>query len=188
MENGSSQQPQTPANWQFTPEGSQSANTDLTSHHDEPETVVEWTASEFVAHHKNTNWYAALAFCTFAGAGIIYLLTKDLITVGMIFVVAAIFGIFAARKPRTLNYRLDTSGIHIDAKSYAYNLYKSFSIIDEGAISSIRLSPMKRFMPPLSMYYDPKDEDKIADVLNNYMPFEEKSDDVIDSFMRRIRF
>jgi hypothetical protein len=38
------------------------------------------------------------------------------------------------------------------------------------------------------MYYDPQDEAKISQVLSDYLPFVEGHKDVVDQFMRRIRF
>jgi hypothetical protein len=48
--------------------------------------------------------------------------------------------------------------------------------------------PLKRFMPPLSLYMDPADEEKIVDVLADYLPVEQREQDPIDKLMRRLRF
>jgi hypothetical protein len=39
-------------------------------------------------------------------------------------------------------------------------------VVPEGAFNSIVFMPLKRFAVPLSIYYDPKDEDKIIAVLS----------------------
>jgi hypothetical protein len=149
---------------------------------------VSWTASEFVSHQKNSGWYLLLGIAGIVGAAIVYLLTRDVISTVTIVIVIIILGIFATRKPRTLQYQLTSQGMQIGEKSYPYNLFKSFSVIEEGAISSVMLMPLKRFMPPISVYYDPKDEQKIADLLTSYLPYEERNKDMVDRFMNKIRF
>ena len=62
---------------------------------------VTWSASEFVAHDKSINWYIALAASVLFFTAIVYLITKDKITSGVIIFAAIIFGVYAARKPRT---------------------------------------------------------------------------------------
>lgn len=149
---------------------------------------VSWTASEFIAHDKASGWYGLLALGGALGAAIIYLLTRDIITTGMIIIVTVLFGVFAARKPRVLDYGLDGSGIHIGQKFYPYGDFKSFSVIDEGSISGIWLMPLRRFMPNLTIYYAPDDEDKILNVLSQYLPFEDRQHDMVDRFLRKVRF
>lgn len=149
---------------------------------------VQWTASEFVAHQKNSSWYALLGGAAAVAAVLVYLLTRDKITVAMILIAAIAMGIFAGRKPRTLQYQLDASGVRIAQKLYPYGLFKSFSVIDEGPLSSIVLMPLKRFMPSISMYYEPSDEAVIVNMLSAYLPYEERQRDAVDSFMHRIRF
>lgn len=106
----------------------------------------------------------------------------------MIVVVAIMFGVFAARQPRVLAYQLDHSGIRIGDKFYPYSEFKSFSVLDEGPVSSILLLPLKRFMPGVSMYYPPEQEEKIVTVIANYLPHEEREPDPLDRLMRKMRF
>jgi hypothetical protein len=102
--------------------------------------------------------------------------------------VVGVLAVVASRPPRTLSYKLDNYGVHIGQKSFPYANFKSFSVIDEGAISAINLLPLKRFLPPISVYYDPKDEDKIAAIISDYLPFEEHKEDLVDQLVRKIRF
>lgn len=149
---------------------------------------ISWTASEFIAHHKSASWYGLLGLGTVALAAIIYLLTHDKVSTGVVVVAAFILGIYAARKPRVLEYRLDDTGLSVGGKAYSYNLFKSFAVVDEGAFASIVLMPLKRFMPVLTIYYAPEDEPKILKMLSEHLPVEEHRYDAVDSFLRRIRF
>lgn len=151
------------------------------------EPYVSWTASEYLANPKSAGWFGSLALASVLLAVIIYFITKDIIPTVVIGLVGVIIGVFAARQPRVLEYHLDNKGIYIGHKFYAYSMFKSFSIANDQALGYISLMPLKRFMPPLVIHYDPNDEDKIADTLASYLPFEEHKRDIIDNISRRFR-
>jgi hypothetical protein len=150
--------------------------------------TISWTASEFIAHQKSVGWYVILAAVTIVIAGLIYFLTKDLISTIVVVVGALTFGIYAARQPRQLDYHLDNQGVTIGSKYHAYDEFRSFAIVPEGAFSSIIFMPLKRFGQLTTIYLAPADEDKIVQLLSNILPVEEHRHDAIDQLMRRIRF
>lgn len=149
---------------------------------------VRWTASEYVAHQKPTGWFLALGAVTLLLAVLVYFLTRDFISTAVIFVGATLFGMYAARPPRELEYALDKSGLQIGAKHFAYSNFRSFSVIPEGAFDSILFMPLKRFAVPLSIYFAPEDQEKILAVLSAQLPMETHKLDMIERFMRRIHF
>lgn len=208
-----SQKPDEEANWQFHAGGAspaqpqqtvQSAQQQQTVPADVPPSApedpaqfmppvtgthhVEWTASEYVAHEKGLMWYVALLGGVVALTVVVYLLTKDLIAVVMIGLVAILFAILAARKPRVLHYEVGPQGVSIGGKMYPYADFKSFGVVTQGAFSSIVLMPLKRLMPALSVYYPPEEEQKIVEALSDYLPFAPVTPDFIDRTMFRIRF
>lgn len=152
------------------------------------QTEITWTASEFVAHEKSASWYMGLAVAAAAIAGLIYLITRDFVSVGVVLFGAFMLGVYGARQPRQLDYSIDPSGVTIGQKYYPFSDFRTFSIIPEGAFSSIVFMPLKRFAPPTTIYYDPKDENSIVAVLSNSLPFEEGKHDAVERLMRRIRF
>ncbi len=149
---------------------------------------VGWSASEFINHQKSTSWYAILAVVGIGASVLIFLVTHDVVSAVLVAIVALTLGYLGSRQPRVLDYKVDTTGIYVGPRFYPYALFKSFSIVDEGPISSIMLLPLKRFMPFITIYFSPDDEDKIADLLGQYLPFEHREHDAIDKLMRKIRF
>jgi len=150
--------------------------------------LVTWTASEYVGTQKTTSWFAMLAAATVSLAVIVYFLTSDVVSVVVIVILGVIIGVFAARQPQVLEYNLDHSGIYVGQRFYPYNYFKTFSVVEDGAFSHISLLSLKRFMPPLAVHYSPNDEDKIIKTLADYLPYEEHKRDVIENFTRRVRF
>lgn len=149
---------------------------------------ITWTASEFVAHHKSVGWYGVLALGAVILAAIIWLLTRDLISAIVVIVAAVVFGFYGARQPRELQYSLSSRGLSIGPRHFALEQFRSFSIITEGAFSSIVFVPLKRFAPLVTIYYDPADEPKIVALLSDTLPHAERERDMIDRIMWRIRF
>jgi len=176
-----SQQP----SWQYVGEAKQSSQSVQSTSQNES---YQWSASEFIAYQKNAGWYLLLILVICVISGLVFIITRDLISTVSIIFAGILFMIFAARKPRVLEYQIDKNGISIGQKLYSYSNLKSFSIINEGAMRSISLYPLQRFMPSISIYFEPQEEPNIIDALANYLPQEDKKQDVIDRLMHRIRF
>jgi hypothetical protein len=171
--------------WKFT-----SAQTDAgpDSSNEAPVEPITWSAESLVAHNKSAMWYAGLVIVTAILAGLVYLLTSDKISTGVIIGVAVIFGVSASHHPKNLTYQLDENGFIVGKKAYNFDSFKAFSVIDESGYSSIYLTPLKRFMPPLIIYASPDIESQVVSVLGDRLPFEQTKNDPIDNLMRRINF
>ena len=184
-------------NWEYKPDGKEvSAAPNLpgsaASTGPQPKSpkdaTISWTASEYIDHTRGSGWYLALSAGTVVLAGLVYLITKDYFATGVIVVMGAVVGVFSTHKPKQVAYELSSLGLKADEKVYALNLFKSFALIREGALSSVNLIPIKRFMPPLSIYFDPSDEQKIVSLLGSHLPLEEGGLDAIERLSRRLRF
>jgi hypothetical protein len=181
--------------WEYKPKDDNPAESDYseTASADAPApkpksaSNISWQAAEFIEHPHNPSWYGSLVLITAALTALVYFVTKDYVATGTIPIVGIIVGVFAGHKPGIASYEISSSGLSINGKNYAYNLFKSFSVLREGSLSSVNLFPLKRFMPPVSAYFDPKDEPKIMDALGNYLPYEERQMDAIERLSRRLR-
>ena len=175
--------PDASGSWQFTQDSQSPATQPVV-----PEEEVNWTASEFIAHEKSLNWYLVLAASVLFFTALVYLITRDKITAGIIIFAAIVFGVYAKRQPRTLSYHLESAGLRIDEKFYDFGQFRSFVVLHDGAISSVSFMPLKRFMPILTVYYELADEQKILQLISSRLPMENRGRDAIDRFLHRIRF
>ncbi len=177
------EQPSSDTNWQFNPEVKPGVSiTQATS----PE--VTWTASEFIGHEKSLAWYVMLGVVATIVAGGIFVLTHDYASSIMVIIITVAAAVFSSRKPRTLTYKLDDHGLVVGDKGYPYNKFKSFSLVEEDAVKSIYLLPLQRFMPPVSVYFPPDQEQQVLNVIGSYLPKEPRGLDAIERLMRRIHF
>lgn len=150
--------------------------------------AITWTASEFIAHAKSPSWYLALSAVAAALSAVVYLISRDIISVIVVVVAALLLGFYGGRQPRQLEYKLDFKGLSIDDKHLGYGEFRSFSVMTEAGFSSIVFMPLKRFAAPTTIYYPPEDEDKIVGVLSGHLPLEERTHDAVDRLMHRIRY
>lgn len=156
---------------------------------DSPSDSIQWQASEFVDHQKNPIWFLLFGLGTVVFSIGIYFITGGSILSTVVVAVAGLtFAMYAGQKPRTLTYALLPNTLKIGDKQYSYDDFKTFSVMQEGALNSIILQPLKRFLPPLTLYFANDDGEKIFDILASRVPHEERKADAIDSLMRRIRF
>jgi hypothetical protein len=150
--------------------------------------TISWSASEYIEHQRGGSWYLLLIIGTAALSAILYLWTKDYFATGSIIIVGVVLGSVARWKPKQIDYELSSSGLQAGEKFYPLNQFKTFSIVHEGQLSSLVLNPLKRFMPPVSVFFDVNDEEKIMDVIGDHLPMEKGSTDRIDRLSRRLRF
>ena len=180
--------------WVFKPAGSDNtASSEATDHSPARETVetkdsVEWTASEYVAHQKTASWYVQLFLATVVVAALVYVITRDTMSTGVMLFAGLVFAVVAARKPKVLAYRLDQGGLTVGQKYYPYSQFKSFALMQEGPLATIIFMPLKRFNPSVDIYIPPDNADAILEVLSNNLPFETRKPGLVDTFAHRIRF
>ena len=149
---------------------------------------VSWTASEFVAHEKNGGWFAILIAGSIILAAIIFIVTREWLSIIAITVLAVAVGVFGNLKPRVLQYEISPKGITVGDKHFAFEDFKSFSVIEDGAIASIQLLPQKRLKTLLTVYLDPAQTDNIIELLGDYLPFDQRKRDMSDKLSSRFRF
>jgi len=183
----------TKSGWEYKPDGGgASASGDnggpAPSPADASAKNVSWEAPEYIEHHHGAAWYLTLLAVTLALGAIVYLVSsRDLFATIVVLILGGIVGIFARYKPGIAKYEINGTGLSINGKTYRYGDYKSFAIIREGVLSSVNLLPLKRFMPPVTAYFEPPEEKTIMAALGNYLPYEDRQLDPVERLSRRLR-
>jgi len=172
-------------------EASYSQEDDQLQEDDSPVTThqeVSWLGSEYIHHEKSGAWFMALFGIAVLAAGLVFLVTRDFITSGMIVFCAFIFGVFSRREPKQIQYSVSDNGIVIDDKSFSYKQFKSFSVAQEGAIENIILRPVKRFDTYKTIYCAPEQLDQIVEIMSSHMAMDDHAPDAVDKLMLKVRF
>jgi hypothetical protein len=150
--------------------------------------VVQWTASEYIQHQKPTGWYGLTVFFTVAISVIMYLILHDFFAPVLFALIGASLFLYGHRQPETLTYSVGPNGVGIGNKRHGLDDFRSFSMLDDDGILTIQLNPLKRFMPAISLYLDPKDADRVANAFALHLPHEDRSIEFVDRIARKLRF
>jgi hypothetical protein len=149
---------------------------------------ISWNGPEFIAHDKSSRWYLFMCGGTLVICALIYLLLRDVVTVLVVIVSAALITYYGSRKPRYTQYVVDKQNFVISNKQFNYGDFRSFSVVNEGHFYNATLMPLKRFSPTSSLYFDQSIEQQVFDLLSEHLPFEEHRPDLLDRLLRRIGY
>ncbi len=152
------------------------------------EPLFNWSSPNGFSNSKNIIWYLVLIIVTLGLSALIYFSTKDKITTAVIIVSGILIGIYASKKPRVVNYQLTPNGFTVNGRYYNFSSYRSFSVVHHGGSSSVVLTPLKRFMPYMYIYFSDDMAEKIEAVLTGVLPKETSRQDFIDNLLRKIGF
>ena len=150
--------------------------------------LFNWSASDSFSVKKSSRWYLTLLVITLIFSVIIYLITKDKITTSVIVVSGLLIGVYAAKKPKVVNYQLTKFGFTINGRQYHYGDFRSFSIVQHGASGSAVFTPLKRFVPYTYIYFKSDLEEQVSSAIANVLPKENSHRDAIDKVLRKIGF
>jgi hypothetical protein len=153
-----------------------------------PAETVSWVASEYIAHDKDATWYLWLFAGSVVLSGILYLISRDVLSAVVVLLMSSMIAVMGSRKPAALQYELSSRGLKVGNQLHNFADFRSFSVVEEGAMNSIWLKPLARFKPMVVLYCAPDDEQKIIDTLSIYLPHEQRELDAIERASRRLRF
>lgn len=150
--------------------------------------ATTWTAAEYIHHEKDSTWYGAFTLGAILLSAAIFFVTKDIISTAVIVVAIGVLAFISSRKPRQENYALNDDYIQIGPKEYMLQDFKAFSVDDQAPVLSVTLLPLKRLMPPITVYVDETHEQAVIDYLSDFLPMEPHKIDAIDRLLRRLHF
>lgn len=150
--------------------------------------LVQWRASEFIHYQKSVSWFLPLAGVAIVLAVLTYFIGGGIIGAVMVVTGAIAFGVTAKQEPETLEYALFPQSIAVGTKEFSYDDFKTFSVSQSGGLFHVVLNPIKRFLPPVTIYFPKEDGAQIFDILADHLPSVEERSDPIENFMEKIRF
>lgn len=104
---------------------------------------VTWSAPEFSQKPRTRFWYIMTGIITTLSALDVYL-WLDHLTFSTVIILSGTLLIFLAdKKPRMIEYTLEWRGITIDGKTYHFNEFQSFWIIEKENMVLLYLMPTR---------------------------------------------
>ena len=142
--------------------------------------MIEWDATEYVQREHKLGWYFGLFGVGTALILLAIFWLKSWSFVALVVVMILALMVYTLRAPRTLHYSLSDDGLREGEKHYAFEDFRSFGVLQEGAHYSLVLMPAKRFMPAVKVYFPEVAGEKIVDAFGARLPMEEVKLDLID--------
>lgn len=151
-----------------------------------PSESISWEASESVSHERDGLWFIGFILVIAALIGISIWLQQWTFT-GLIVIMALALIVYIRRPSRVLKYSLSFNGLHINEQYHSFDEFRSFGVVEDGALFSVMLMPTKRFGQAMTIYFTENEGEKIVDILGAYLPMEELHFDFLDNLLRRLR-
>lgn len=150
--------------------------------------VLQWQASEYINREKNTTWFVGLVVVAVALAVVAIFLMKDFTFALLIVVMAVALAVIARRPSREIQYQLSEAQLRVGEKTFPLGNFRAFGVVQEGAIYSVSLTPVKRFRPSVNVYFPQELGEQIVDILGSVLPMEDMKPDMIDKITEKLNF
>ena len=148
---------------------------------------LSWAASA-VGGARSMNWFIGVVVGALLVSAGVYWLTGSIVPAAAIVIVSVLVGIVYTKNPRVLQYAIDEYGITIGQKRYGFDEFRAYAVLDDHGYSSIALMPLQRFLPMLSVYYNPDVQQQVFDALNSHLPLVEYKRDTFDRITTGLHF
>lgn len=148
--------------------------------------TVKWQAKEYITHDKNAGWYIGLAIVGIALVALSIWLQWWTFTALIVVSVISLL-LYVIRPPRELKYSVDAKGLTEGEKTYSFEEYRAFGILQDDTNFAIVLMPRKRFSPAVTVYFPKEKGEEIVDIFGARLPMEEVKLDILDKMVRKLR-
>lgn len=154
----------------------------------ETQSGLEWRASEYIEHEKSVKWFIVLGVVTLALAAVALFVMKNYTFALLLVVMGIAIAVWAKRPAAELFYRLEATGVRINDKFFSMHDFRSFGLLQDGALYAVQLLPTKRFSPGVTVYFPHELGEQIVDTLGASLPMEDLQPDWIDKISRKLNF
>ena len=148
---------------------------------------VQWQAVEYVQYTKQPLWYVGFAVVVIALMVLAVWLMQAWTFAILILVMAAALMVYSHRPPRELTYVLSEKGLYINDQLHPMGEFKAFGVVQDSALHSLMLIPVKRFRPGLSVYFPTEVGERVVDILGAYLPMQDLKLDTFDKIVQKLR-
>ena len=143
---------------------------------------ISWTAPEYIHSEKTSDWYWIVGIVTISIATIAIILGNTIFAI-LIIVSSFTLSLFASKKPRVVDIEINKTGITIANNHYPYTNLDSFWIETREIFPKIILKSKKVFMPFIVVLIENVGQEKIHEVLLQYLPEEEHSEPFLEKLL-----
>ncbi|MEK7552475.1 MAG: DUF5673 domain-containing protein [Patescibacteria group bacterium] len=149
--------------------------------------MISWTGPEYINREKGSEWYLAVVIIT-AGIIISAILLKNYIFAVFILLAAFTLILFASKKPRIIEIKINEQGILCDKYFYPFSALESFWIEENASHHKLILKSKKILMPYISLPIQPDEIEIVQEFLRNYLTEEQLHEPILHRLMEYVGF
>ena len=141
------------------------------------QSLLEWSAYEHKHIRKSSNWFWVFGIITITGA-VISIIFNNILLAIVILTGAFVLALNVAKKPNTINFKINKRGVIIDNKLYLYNSLESFWVEDneEYGAPKLLIKSKKMFATHIIIPIKQVSPSEVRDYLIKYLDEEEDSE------------
>lgn len=150
--------------------------------------LYSWDAPEFVYHEKPKYWHI-LIYSVVLSLILVMLLFKQWFAVPVFILLGILVYQYSEVKPKLIRVTITDLGILVSNKFYPFSEIKTFWVLYKPPLKQLNLELTKRFSPIISILLEDTDPVVIKDLLSPHIIQDsQRSEDLLDKFIRMIRF
>lgn len=145
---------------------------------------IRWQAYEYEEREKSSDWFWALGIIALASA-VASIIFENLLFALLILIGAFTLALFAARKPRLVNFAIERRGIRIDSTLYPYSTLEAFWIShnDEEDEHTLIIRANRLFMPHIVVPINHELVEPIHETLSQVLDEEEMQEPISEKIL-----
>lgn len=149
----------------------------------ENKVIIEWSAPARPFKERTREFYTTILSLAFL-LGVILLLLKEFLLIGVIMAFAFLSYVLATHKPDNITHQLTTLGILTDGKLYKWDELTQFWLTKQWDQEVVMVKTVKALPGLLVLVIDPKHRDKIKTELLAKLTEEKPADSFVDRASR----
>jgi len=148
---------------------------------------IHWTGPEYIHREKGTEWYSAVAIVSLGIIVSAILLENYIFAVFVLFATFTLV-LFASKKPRTIEVKINDQGILCDKYFYPFSVIESFWVEENVVHQKLILKSKKILMPYISLPIPQDKTPETREFLRNYLTEQELHEPILHRLMETIGF
>lgn len=145
--------------------------------------LIEWEAPARPYKERTREFYTTILSIAFL-LGVILLLLKEFLLIGVIMAFAFLSYVLATHKPENVTHRLTTLGISTDDKLYKWEEFTQFWVKKQWSQEVVICKTIKALPGLILMVLDPHKKQSVIKILSEKLPEEKPSDSFVDRASR----
>ena len=149
--------------------------------------LLQWQTSAKAATTRGSSWYVVMGLIA-AAIIIVAILTRTWIFIPLGVLVPVALSMYSSKGMEAHSYSLEPYGVHVDNKSYSYESFKAFFIIEDKGHTIFELVPLQRLGTLVSLHADGDEAEEILDIVSSVLPETAPQGYLGESIFRRLKF